>query len=102
MVGLSEQQDRIYSASLLYLSKGPLWNTLSKQEYLLILAQLKQWVTRDIPPWQFVLYFAFDIQRGIKPEDVLDPDLLKAVGYEVRIEAKNKEVQHERTHRKEG
>ena len=32
-------------------------------------------------------------KRGIKPEDVLDPNLLKAVGYEVRIEAKNKEVQ---------
>jgi len=29
---------------------------------------------------------AVDTQRGIKPEDVLDPGLLKAVGYEVRIE----------------
>ena len=100
--GLSEQQDRIYSASLLYLSKGLRWNTLSKQEYLLILSQLKQWVTRDVPIWQPLLHLAVDIQRGIKPEDVLDPGLLKAVGYEVRIEAKNKEVQHERAHRKKG
>jgi len=86
VVGLSEQQDRIYSASLLYLSKGPLWKTLSKPEYLLILAQLKQWVTRDTSVWQPALYLAIDTQRGIKPEDVLDPGLLKAVGYEVPIE----------------
>jgi len=95
---LPGEQDRIYAALLLFLSKGPKWDTLSTQEYLQILSELRKWVTEVIASKQPVEYEILDSKGGIKPTDILHPDFLEAVGYEVNTET-TKEAQNERVNK---
>ncbi|MFC1928642.1 hypothetical protein ACFLXK_03435 [Chloroflexota bacterium] len=88
---LSSEQDRIYAALLLFLSKGPKWDTLSTQEYLLILSALREWVSKVIPSKHPLEYELLDTDGGIKPTDILDPAFLEVVGYEVNIKTIKKE-----------
>jgi hypothetical protein len=96
---LPGEQDRIYAALLLFLSKGPKWDTLSTQEYLQILSELKKWVTEVIPSKQPLEYEILDSNGGIEPTDILHPAFLEAVGYEVNTKTKTKEAQSERQHK---
>lgn len=98
---LPDEQDRMYAALLLFLSKGPKWDTLSVQDYLSILSGLREWVTEVIPPKQLEEYEILDEESGIEPTDILDPALLELVGYEVNIKTTNKEARHERSHSQE-
>ena len=100
---LPAEQDRIYAALLLFLSKGATWNTLSVQDYLLILSGLREWVTEVISSKHLLEYEMLDDTGGIKPTDILDPAFLEVVGYEVNIKTTNKAkgAHHERTHSKE-
>jgi len=92
---LSEKQAYMFAALLSYLSKGPLWKELSDGEYLSILDYLTDLVTKelvdDLEESFFTkgIYETLDVSNwhdrpnGLAPEDVLSPDLLKLVGYEV-------------------
>ena len=95
-LGLSEKQAYMLAALLLYLSKGPLWKELSNEEHLSILDYLKDLVRKeladDLEMESFNTKFAYqnldfshwgDRPNGLAPEDILSPDLLKLVGYEV-------------------
>ena len=95
-LGLSDKQACMLAALLLYLSKGPLWKELSNEEYLSILDYLKDLVMKeladDLERESFNIKFNYqsldfshwgDRPNGLAPEDVLSPDLLKLVGYEV-------------------
>lgn len=99
-LGLSEKQSYMLAALLLYLSKGPLWKELSNREHLSILDYLKDLVTKeltdDLEMESFHTKFTYqnldfshwhDRPNGLAPEDVLSPDLLKLVGYEVTTHA---------------
>lgn len=98
---LPAEQDRIYAALLLFLSKGPRWKTLSVQEYLLLLSELRKWVVEGLSPKQLYNYALLDSEGGIEPTDILDPALLEVVGYEVTIKTTNKEAHDERSHSQE-
>ncbi len=93
--GLSQVQDRACAAMLLFLSKGPLWNTISLEEYMSILGYLKELVTKEMGEVETIVHKNLDFSNykdrpnGLTPEDVLSVDLLKRVGYEV--------VTHEQT-----
>lgn len=89
---LPGEQDRIYAALLLFLSKCPKWDTLSAQEYLQILSELRKWVIEVIPSKQPLEYEILDDKGGIKPTDILPPALLEAVGYEVNTKIATKEA----------
>ena len=93
---LSGDQDRIYAALLLYLSKGPKWDTLSVEEYLQILSGLREWVTEVLPSKEPLEYAILDAKGEIKPTNILDPAFLEAVGYEVTAKEVTKETQNER------
>lgn len=92
---LSEKQTYMFAALLSYLSKGPLWKELSDREYLSILDYLTDLVTKELVDdleESFDtkgIYETLDVSNwhdrlnGLVPEDVLSPDLLKLVGYEV-------------------
>ena len=95
---LPAEQDRIYAALLLFLSKGPKWDTLSVQEYLLLLSKLRKWMVWGLSPKHQFEYSLLDSKGGIEPTDILDPALLEVVGYEVTIKTTNKEAQHARSH----
>lgn len=87
---LPAEQDRMYAALLLFLSKGPKWDTLSTQEYLLFLSELRIWVVEVIPSKLPLEYEMLDMKGGIKPSDILDAAFLEAVGYEVNIKTTNR------------
>lgn len=93
---LSEKQAYMFAALLSYLSKGPSWKELSRSgEYLSILDYLTDLVMKelvdDLEESFFTkgIYETLDVSHwhdrpnGLAPEDVLSPDLLKLVGYEV-------------------
>jgi len=99
---LPAEQDRIYAALLSFLSKGPRWNTLSLQKYLLLLRELRKWVVEVVSSKQPLEYALLeDSEGGIKLTDVLHPALLEIVGYEVNSKTTNKEAHHERSHNQE-
>lgn len=92
---LSEKQAYMFAALLSYLSKAPLWNKLTDREYLSILDYLTDLVTQelvdDVEEASYIktsygkldVSAYYDRPNGLTPEDVLCPDLLKIVGYEV-------------------
>jgi len=93
---LSEKQAYMFAALLSYLSKGPLWREISTRvEYLSILDYLTDLVTKELVDdletsfhtktsyKELDVSHSRDRPNGLAPEDVLSPDLLKLVGYEV-------------------
>ena len=88
----SPEQDRIYAAVLLYLSNGPKWNDLNKEQVLYLLRRLDKWVTTEIPWKEPTRYLIFEHSReeGIVITDIINPELLKMVGYEVTSQTERK------------
>ena len=98
---LPAEQDRIYAALLSFLSKGPRWNTLSLQEYSLLLRELRKWVLEEVSSKELLEYAILESKGGIEPTDILHPALLQIVGYDVNSKTTNKEAHHERSHSQE-
>lgn len=90
---LSDKQAYMFAALLSYLSKGHLWKELSIMEHLPILDYLTDLVTKELVDEESFhtkgIYMQLDVSNwrdrpnGLTPEDVLSPDLLELVGYEV-------------------
>jgi hypothetical protein len=88
MNDLSEKQEYIYAAILVFLSKGPKWSTLSNQETLSLLSQIRQCAIRSTKT-----------MFPRKPdEEILDTDLLNIVGYELTPKTKPWRLFYERIH----
>lgn len=95
---LPATQDRIYAALLLFLSKGSKWNALSANDYLEILSALKKWIMQEVSLKNLLEYTMLDHKDGLKPADILAPNLLEIVGYEVDTQTTQKEAENERTY----
>jgi len=99
--GLTQEQDRIFAATLVYLSKGTLWNTLSMDDYISILSYLKEGVTKTVSSLDLLrIHFSAQEQNGLKPEHIISPEILQMVGHLVNNAIK--EAQNEGTHTQEG
>lgn len=126
---LPEEADLVAAYWLMYLSKGPLWNRLPEQPDIQKALKLQKLNKRRFDSGGFPDDSIYSRQSSIRrrllqwveqnfnkpnPEYVgilsqlmpatptnLDPDLLKAVGYEITVNSDNnqvKEAQHERLH----
>jgi hypothetical protein len=107
MNDLSEKQEYIYAAILVFLSKGPKWNTLSREDFLSLLSKIRACVLR-LTQRTTELIWEYNGIRYVsgggdgKPEDIIDTDILNMVGYEFSTRKPNKEAKDEGTHNKEG
>ena len=105
MNDLSEKQEYIYAAILVFLSKGPKWSTLSREDFLSLLSKIRACVIR-LTQRTTELIWEYNGIRYVsgggdgKPEDIIDTDILNMVGYEFSTRKPNNEAKDERTHKK--
>ena len=85
---LSGERDRAFAAILRFLSDGPKWNTLSIQQYILLLSGIKACVEHYVEALPIVLREMIP-ESEVEPLDIIPPELLEMVGYE--IDAKEQE-----------
>jgi predicted transcriptional regulator len=92
---LTEEQSYMFAALLTFLSKGPLWKEIPPGDHEPIFNYLKELVMKELADIsEYVVsrtdvYEGLDLSqwrdrpKGLEPEDVLYPDLLKLAGYKV-------------------
>jgi len=91
---LSEEQDLVYAYWLWYLGRGPRWKLLSRAERSGIKCQLLTWVKEEVkkntkPPGFIIPSQGFWATTA--PWNIIDPDLVKLVGYDVPDQPDTKE-----------
>ena len=96
-----EDQDIIYATILIYLSKGPKWNTLSGREYLSLFWGIKECLKNCQQDIRKLIKSMPKVvpMKKLVPQDIISPELLVMVGYEVSTK-KQEKPKHRKSNKK--